>query len=82
MVKVTLLFSLLFLYSCGESPLFNHENESAQSIEGTAELSSNLSFKKTGLNLKINWMKGPFPDPSLENNFLIIVQNMFVKTSC
>ncbi|GEM_PF-1400866 len=75
MLKIFSILSLLFLYSCGESPLFNHENETTTGIQGTTDLTSALSFKNSNLYLKVNWLKGPFADPSLENSFLIIVQN-------
>ena len=75
MLKLTLIFSLLFLYSCGESPLFNHENENPENLQGTTELNSALSFKNSNLSVKVNWLKGPYADPSLENSYLIIIHN-------
>ena len=67
--------SLLFLYSCGESPLCNHENEKDNEISNTTALTSALKFESSQLFLKVNWIKGPFSTPSLENNYLIIVQD-------
>ncbi|PIK15022.1 hypothetical protein [Halobacteriovorax sp. JY17] len=75
-MKILLIaFILLALTSCGKSPLFNHENEKDQITQGTNAVASSLSFKSLNLYLKINWLKGPYGDPSLENSFMIIVQD-------
>ena len=75
MKSLVTLFILLVLSSCGKSPLFNHKAEDDQTVQGTNAITSKLSFETSELFVKINWIKGPYGEPSLENNFIILVQN-------
>lgn len=75
-LKIVSIALLTLLYSCGKSPLFNHENESDHELQGNSAITSALSFKNTKLSIKFNWIKGPYADPSLENSFMLIVQDI------
>jgi len=76
MMKVILFISIfLALTSCGKSPLFNHQNETDIPTGYTISLISSLELKSLGKYLKITWINPPKGDPSIESEFLIIVQN-------
>ncbi|WP_417336004.1 hypothetical protein [Halobacteriovorax marinus] len=75
MMKYLLLLSFALLFSCGKSPLLNHETERNQSTQNQSALLSKLNLKNSELILSIQWIKGPFSDASLENSFMIIVQD-------
>lgn len=55
-----LILSLLFLVSCGDSPLLNHKMEKNPFTKGTMFSESEaLSFKKANFDFIISWVEGP-----------------------
>lgn len=59
-MKILILLLSLVLFSCGESPLFNHRTESGNVIS-RPELSESdsFSFSKAEFSFLISWQEGP-----------------------
>lgn len=70
-----MLVIMLSIYSCGKSPLLNHQKESDQLTQSSNQVGPELILKNSQLFLKVSWLKGPYPLPTHENQLLIIVQN-------
>lgn len=69
MKLLSLIVLSLTLYSCGESPLFNHEMEKAGLGKDTFQTSAEgHKFSKTNYSFSIDWITGPAKG---ENKFVI-----------
>jgi hypothetical protein len=73
--KLIYILLLLILISCGKSPLLNHQNESENPTGNTTSFISSMELNNLGHYLKLTWLKTPKGDPSIESEFLILVQN-------
>jgi hypothetical protein len=71
-MKFVLLMALLFLTSCGESPLFNHKTEASFSHSAYFAVADANRFSKTDYSFTINWDKAPAMG---ENKFILRTWN-------
>lgn len=60
MSKIFLVFSLILLSACGESPILNHKME-PKGIKGSQIFSQSvvLEFQKSDMEFSIDWTMGP-----------------------
>jgi nitrogen fixation protein FixH len=60
MSKIFIISQLLFLFSCGESPLFNHKLEGKDFIASSAYSEAEaFRFSKTKFSFTLTWEAGP-----------------------
>jgi len=75
-LKITFYIIILFTFlSCGKSPLFNHQDEADKPNQNGINFVSSMQLKNLNKFIKISWVNTPSGDPSIENEFIILVQN-------